>query len=255
MPDAYRSVEELVRSKLAEALGGRRGIVESAVPTIAFTVTYVATHDLKLALTISIAITVGLLIVRLIQRSTVQFVVNALFAIGIAAVFASRSGEARDVFLPGILYNTAYGAVLLLTVLIRWPLVGFMVGAVTGDPTGWRNDPAMVKLCSRLTLLLALPCVLRVLVQYPLYEAGEATKSALTKSRDLLPADEGSLEQAFASVCKRLKLRAIDDRLAFIARETANTLGGTSELTQDSRDLLTERGELLTLKRKLLSQK
>lgn len=88
-----------------------------------------------------------------------------------------------------------------------------------------------------------------------LYEAGDATKSALTKSRDLLPADEGSLEQAFASVCKRLKLRAIDDRLAFIARETANTLGGTSELTQDSRDLLTERGELLTLKRKLLSQK
>jgi DNA primase len=88
-----------------------------------------------------------------------------------------------------------------------------------------------------------------------LYEAGEATKSALTKSRDLLPADESSLEQAFTSVCKRLKLRAIDDRLAFIARETANTLGGTSELTQDSRDLLTERGELLTLKRKLLSQK
>lgn len=87
-----------------------------------------------------------------------------------------------------------------------------------------------------------------------LYESGEATKIALTKSRDMLPADEGSLEQAFVSVCKRLKLRAIDDRLAFIAKETANTLGGTSELTQDSRDLLTERGELLALKRRL-SQK
>lgn len=88
-----------------------------------------------------------------------------------------------------------------------------------------------------------------------LYETGETTKAALTKSRDMLPSDETSLEQAFASVCKRLKLRAIDDRLAFIARETANTLGGTSELTQDSRDLLTERGELLALKRQLLSQK
>jgi hypothetical protein len=70
----------------------------------------------------------------------------------------------------------------------------------------------------------------------------------------MLPADEASLEQAFASVCKRLKLRAVDDRLAWIAKETANTLGGTSELTQDSRDLLTERGELLALKRQL-SQK
>ncbi len=87
-----------------------------------------------------------------------------------------------------------------------------------------------------------------------LYESGESTKNALTKSRDMLPADEASLEQAFLSVCKRLKLRAIDDRLAFIAKETANTLGGTSELTQDSRDLLTERGELLALKRRL-SQK
>jgi len=169
MPDAYQSVEELVRSKLAEALGGRRGIVESAVPTIAFTVTYVATHDLKLALTISIAITVGLLIVRLVQRSTVQFVVNALFAIGIAAVFASRSGEARDVFLPGILYNAGYAAVFIASILVGWPLVGFMIGSITGEPTEWHADRALVRLCSRLTWLFAAPCVLRVLVQYPLY--------------------------------------------------------------------------------------
>lgn len=88
-----------------------------------------------------------------------------------------------------------------------------------------------------------------------LYEASDAVKSSLTKARDMLPQDEQALEQAFIVVCKRLKLRAIEDRLARIGRETANTLGGTSELTQDSRDLLTERGELLALKRNLLSQK
>lgn len=169
MPDHYQSVEELVRSKLAEALGGRRGIVESAVPTIAFTVTYVATHDLKLALTISIAITVGLLIVRVLQRSTVQFVVNALVGIGIAAIFASRSGEARDVFLPGIIYNAGYAAVFVFSILVGWPLVGFMIGSITGEPTEWHADKALVRLCSRLTWLFAAPCILRVLVQYPLY--------------------------------------------------------------------------------------
>jgi hypothetical protein len=169
MPDAYQSVEELVRSKLAEALGGRRGIVESAIPTLAFTVSYVSTHDLRLALTISIAITVGLLVVRLVQRSTVQFVVNALVGIAIAAVFASRSGEARDVFLPGILYNAGYAAVFVFSVLIGWPLVGFMIGSITGEPTEWHSDKALVRLCSRLTWLFATPCILRVLVQYPLY--------------------------------------------------------------------------------------
>jgi hypothetical protein len=163
------TVEHLVRSKLAEALGGRRGIIESAVPTIAFTLLYVTTHELRLALTVSIAITVGLLIVRVMQRSSVQFVVNALVAIGIAAVFASRSGEARDVFLPGILYNAGYAALFIFSILVRWPIVGFMIGGITGEPTEWHRDRALVKLCSRLTWLFAAPCVIRVLVQYPLW--------------------------------------------------------------------------------------
>jgi hypothetical protein len=163
------TVEHLVRAKLAEALGGRRGIVESAIPTIAFTLLYVTTHDLRLALTVSIAVTVGLLLVRLLQRSTVQFVLNALFGIGIAALFAARSGEARDVFLPGILYNAGYAALFVFSIAVRWPVVGFMIGSLTGEPTEWHRDRALVKLCSRLTWLFALPCIVRVLVQYPLY--------------------------------------------------------------------------------------
>lgn len=174
------TVEELVRKQLSTALGGPRGVIEAAVPTAAFTLSYVITDELKTALIIAASLAAVALVIRLVQRSTVQFVMNAAVGIGIGAAFALRAGGGEDkddgalaYFLPGILYNTAYGAVLLLTVLIRWPLVGFMVGAVTGDPTAWRQDKAMVKLCSRLTLLLALPCVLRVAVQYPLYEAGE----------------------------------------------------------------------------------
>ena len=83
-----------------------------------------------------------------------QFVVNSLVGIGIAAVFASRSGKAEDVFLPGILYNAAYAVGLSLSILVRWPLVGFMIGSVTGDVTAWRRDPGIVKLCSRLTWVL-----------------------------------------------------------------------------------------------------
>jgi hypothetical protein len=172
------TVEHLVRSKLAEALGGRRGIIESAVPTIAFTLLYVATHDLRLALTVSIAITVGLLVVRVIQRSSVQFVVNALFGIGIAALFAIRAAGkegatvdeiGRAFFTPGLIYNGGYAAVLIVTILVGWPLVGFMVGSVTGDPTGWHQDRGLVRLCSQLTWLLVLPCLIRLAVQLPLW--------------------------------------------------------------------------------------
>lgn len=163
------TVEQVVRQRLAEAFGGARGIVEAAVPTITFTLCYLTTRELRMSLIIASALTAVLLIVRVVQRSNPQFVINALVGIGIAALFASRSGEARDVFLPGIIYNAGYAVVLVATVVIGWPAIGVMIGALVGDLTGWRRDPGMRKLCNRLTLLFALPCVLRVLVQYPLY--------------------------------------------------------------------------------------
>lgn len=169
MTDRIETVEQLVRAQLAKALGGKRGVCESAVPTIVFTVAWIFSHDLRNSLILSIGAAVLLLAIRLIQRSTPQFVLNALVGIGVAALFATRSGEAKDVFLPGILYNGGYAVVMVISILIGWPVVGFLVGSVTGEPTAWHRDRPMVALCRRLTWLLALPCVIRVLVQYPLW--------------------------------------------------------------------------------------
>jgi hypothetical protein len=122
-------------------------------------------------LVIGISAAAVLVLIRAAQRSPMRYVLNSLFGILIAAVFAARSGHAKDAFLPGILYNGAYAIAMIVSILTRWPVVGFLVGAATGDPTGWRADPAMVKLCSRLTWLLLLPCVIRVVVEYPMYSA------------------------------------------------------------------------------------
>jgi hypothetical protein len=176
------TVEAVVRAQLSKALGGRRGMIEAAVPTALFTVMWLTTRELNLALVISLAAALLLLAVRVAQRSTVQFVVNALFGIGIGYLFvrlaASRGGsedeQALAYFLPGILYNTGYTAVLAFTCLIGWPLVGFMVGSVTGDPTAWHEDKQIVRLCAILTWLLALPCFLRVVAQGPLWLAGNS---------------------------------------------------------------------------------
>ncbi|MGS2643962.1 DUF3159 domain-containing protein [Streptosporangium sp. LJ11] len=169
---AHDTVEAAIRSQLAKAFGGVRGVIEAAVPTIAFTGMWVATSNLKQSLIVSISAAVLLLVVRLLQRSTPQFVVNSLIGIGIGAFFASRTGEAKDVFLPGILYNAGYSVVMLLSIVTRWPVVGFLIGSVTGDPTAWRADPAVVKLCTRLTWLLMIPCVVRVAAQLPVFLIG-----------------------------------------------------------------------------------
>lgn len=175
--DAYETVEQVVRGHLAKALGGRRGIIESAVPTALFTVFFLISHEIRLSLIVSIGATALLLLVRLAQRSTPQFVLNALVGIGIGALFAYRASQsggseedvARAVFTPGLIYNGGYAVVIIFTILIGWPIVGFMVGSVTGDPTAWHEDKAMVKLCSQLTWVLAIPCVVRVAVQLPLW--------------------------------------------------------------------------------------
>ena len=179
---AVDTVEAVVRAQLSRALGGRRGMVEAAVPTLLFTLAYLVSKDLRLALVLSITAAAVALVVRLVQRSTVQFVVNAIVGIGIGWVFvamaARNGGDANDqalaYFLPGIIYNTGYTLVLAMTCLVRWPVVGFMVGSVTGDPTAWHRDPQVVRLCTRLTWLLVLPCLVRVVVQAPVWFGGHS---------------------------------------------------------------------------------
>jgi hypothetical protein len=176
------TVEEVVRAQLSKALGGRRGMLEAAVPTLLFTVLWLTTRELTLALGVSIGAAVALLAVRLVQRSSPQFALNAIFGIGIGWLFvrlaASRGGsedeQALAYFLPGLIYNSGYSVVLALSCLVGWPLVGFMVGSVTGDPTAWHANRQVVRLCTLLTWLLAVPCLVRVVAQAPIWFAGSS---------------------------------------------------------------------------------
>ena len=179
------TVEEVIRHRLATALGGWRGSVESALPVVAFVVLWTARHDLRLAVLASVAVVAALAVVRLVQRQSLRFIGSAALATAIAAFFALRSGRAEDAFLPGILVSCGYGVAALLSVLLRWPLVGFVVAAgdpgLADDPLRWRRDPAMVRVCSRLTWVLVATYAVRVAVMLPLYLAHEVTLLGVAK--------------------------------------------------------------------------
>jgi len=187
---AEETVEEVVRHQLAKALGGTRGMLEAAVPTIVFTLIFLLGHDLKRAVLWSVGSAVILLLIRLVQRSNPQFVINAFVGIGIGAFFAWRAarggGDANDqalaYFLPGILINAGYAVVMVLSIVLRYPAMGFLVGSVAHHPMAWREDPAMVSLCSKLTWVMAIPLILRASVLGALYLAGRSGVIAPTSA-------------------------------------------------------------------------
>jgi hypothetical protein len=177
----FRYVEEFVRYQLGKSLGGTRGMVESALPFVAFTIAWVVGRQLYSAIGAALGTALVLGTIRLLQRQSIKFVVQAVIPTAIAVLIATRTGRAQDVFLPGILYNGALAVLSLLTVAIRRPLVGFIIGAAVGDPIGWVKDRGLVKMTSKLTLVLAVPYITRFVIQMPLFLAGHVVLLGVAK--------------------------------------------------------------------------
>ncbi len=182
---ADQTVEGLIRARLSAALGGWRGSLETALPTAAFVVAWVWRHDVRTAVYAAVGVAVLLLAVRLVMRQTPRYVLSAAVATAIAAFFALRSGQAEDAFLPGILGSIGFGLLSIVSVLGRWPLVGFIVAAgdpqLAEDPLGWRRNAAMVRVCSRLTLVLVGLYAVRVAIMLPLYFADQVALLGVAK--------------------------------------------------------------------------
>lgn len=179
------TVEGLIRARISAALGGFRGSLETALPTVAFVIAWVWQHDVRTAVYAAGAVALVLLVVRLAMRQTPRYVFSAVIATGIAAFFALRSGRAEDAFLPGILASIGWGLLSLVSVAGRWPLVGFLVAAgdprMAEDPFGWRRDRGLVRVCQRLTLVLVGLYAVRVAVMLPMYFAGEVALLGVAK--------------------------------------------------------------------------
>ena len=160
-----------MRARLASELGGLRGSAETALPLVVFTLVYVIAGDLPPSVIASLGTAVAAFVVRLIQGSGTRFVRHGLIGIVVAVALATFTGRAEAAFLPGIVQNVAWALALGISVVVRRPLAGYLIGAVLEDMTGWRDDPAIVRLSNRLTLVLLAPMVIRIAVQLPLYLA------------------------------------------------------------------------------------
>jgi len=158
---------------LERALGGWRGMIDSALPSVVFIVVYMLDgRVLQPALIAALGTGAVILVLRLLRRQPLTQVLAGFVGVAISAYVSSRTGEARDFFLWGLIVNVAYGAAFLVSLLVRWPLMGVVVGAITGDPTGWRKEPDLRRVFAAATWVWVFVFGARIVVQVPLYLAG-----------------------------------------------------------------------------------
>lgn len=158
---------------LMQVLGGGRGIADSGLPAIAFVIGYTASgQDLRIAIWVAVGIAAAMTVIRLVRRETLQFALAGFAGVALAAFVADRTGKAENFFLPGLLLNAAYASAYLVSIAVRWPLIGVLLESFEGRGTGWRKDAHRVKLYSRASWIWVGMFLARLAVQLPLYLAG-----------------------------------------------------------------------------------
>lgn len=133
----------------AQAVGGVRGVVEAVLPGLLFVVIYVVASmggDERTALTWALVASVGAALVavvfRLAQRTPVTQALGGVLGIGVGVFWAWRSGEAQNFYVWGLWTNAAYLAAILVSLAVRWPVVGLVVEAVRGGLADAGGRPA-----------------------------------------------------------------------------------------------------------------
>ena len=160
---------------ILQGMGGKLGIAETIIPSVLFGVSFALTGAPIIAVSLAGGTSALFILYRLITRKSASSALIGALAVGFAAWLALREGgEAVDYFIPGFITNAVYGTVLLISILVRWPIIGVLVEILRGNATSWRKDRKTLTVYSLVTAMWVGFFSLRLAVQVPLYLAGSA---------------------------------------------------------------------------------
>ena len=158
-----------------EGMGGKLGIAETILPSVLFGSSFAITGQALIAVSLAGGTSALFIVYRLITRRSASSALVGALAVGFAAWLALREGgQAVDYFIPGFITNAVYGIALLVSILVRWPLIGVLVELIRGQGTLWRKDRKIVTVYSLVTGLWGGFFSLRLAVQVPLSVSGSA---------------------------------------------------------------------------------
>jgi hypothetical protein len=171
---------------LADLLGGRRGAVDATLPPVAFGLGWlIAGHSVGGGVLAALVAATAVAAWRLHHGGRPRSVLVGLLAVCLAALIVLRTGRAADFFLIQLVSNAASALAWLISIVVRWPLLGVVVGALLGQRGRWRRDPALLRAYRRGSWIWVMQYVIRLAVFLPLYAADQvlalvAARAALT---------------------------------------------------------------------------
>ncbi|MDI1464614.1 DUF3159 domain-containing protein [Catellatospora sp. KI3] len=159
---------------LADLLGGRRAAIDATVGPLAFGIGYSLgdAHALEWGVGAAAVVSVLLAIWRISAGDKPRAVLIGLLGIGFAALIALRTGHGEAFFLIRIATNAASALAWAVSIVIRWPLLGVVVGLILLQGGRWRHDPDLLRAYSRGSWVWVGQYLLRLAVWLPLAWAG-----------------------------------------------------------------------------------
>ncbi|WP_335986852.1 DUF3159 domain-containing protein [Glycomyces sp. MUSA5-2] len=163
--------------QLSQQLGGVKGVVEAAVPITLFVVLNPLLPEqmgplsgLQWAIILSAASALGIATWRALRKESIRHALNGLFGIALGAFLAWRSEDARNFYLPGIIQGAVYGVLLIVSALVRHPVIGWIYAVVAqGGKKEWRQNKPLVDVLSRITILWGIVFLVKNAVRVWLY--------------------------------------------------------------------------------------
>jgi hypothetical protein len=180
--------EQRSEPSLAEVLGGRGGAIDATVPVVAFVLVFTLGDALgwpsPVAWAGGAAVLVGALVavLRVIGGRRPRAVLLGLLGVAVAALVAGYTGRAVDFFLVQIATNAASALAWAVSIVIRWPLLGLVVGSALGQRTKWRRDPHLMRGYQRASWVWVGQYLVRLAVFLPLYWAGSVVALGIART-------------------------------------------------------------------------
>jgi len=167
---------------IVASIGGVRGLIESILPSFVFLVVYLITKNVLLSALIPVGVAVLFIIIRVLTKLPIGPAVTGAVGVGITAALAIVTGRAENNFVLGILTNAAYLLAMLVSLVARRPLIGLIVGLLMGErAANWRQEPRQYRVLTLVTWVWVALFGIRLVVEVPLYLAGNVAGLAVAK--------------------------------------------------------------------------